>query len=277
MGMELERVQKPLRQLRKSLKRLPDNPPPEIVHKLRTRTRRIEAIAAALTESDEKQTRRLLKALKPVRKAAGGVRDMDVLTGNALSLPKDSCETSLVRLVEHLGMERQKSAEELLDALDAQRKSARHSLKKYAKQARAALGNGTSSDGAHIVLSEDHVRAVTSELVGELSRWPALSLRNIHPFRLKVKELRSILQLFRNFDRGFVDALGNAKNQIGDWHDWQQLAEVAGRLLDPQQDRSLLSRIRTIEKRKAQKALTAANTLRARYLTLEPGTDCPEP
>jgi CHAD domain-containing protein len=264
--MDLNRVQKPLRQFRKSLKRLPKDPPPETVHKLRTRARHIEAIAAALTEPDEKKTRRLLKSIRPVRKAAGNVRDMDVLTGNALSLPQNSHQESLVRLVEHLGIARQKSAGDLLATVDQQRKTARRVLKQYAKLAQAALAqetNGSSdSPQAH---TELHVQAVTQDLIRELSRWPALSVRNIHPFRLKVKELRSILQLIPNANPRLVDALGNVKDQIGDWHDWQQLAEAARQMLDPPQDRSLLSHIDRIGKQKLRHALASANALRKRY------------
>ena len=37
---------------RKSLKSLPGDPPPKEVHKLRTATRRVEAIAAALADNE---------------------------------------------------------------------------------------------------------------------------------------------------------------------------------------------------------------------------------
>jgi CHAD domain-containing protein len=45
--------------------------------------------------------RRLLKSMKPVRKAAGVVRDMDVLVADALTLPNAAKNESVVRLVEH--------------------------------------------------------------------------------------------------------------------------------------------------------------------------------
>lgn len=266
--MELDRVQKPLRQLRKALKRLPNDPQPEAVHKLRTRARHIEAIAVALTPADEKKTRRLLKSIKPVRKAAGAVRDMDVLTGNVLTLPRNSHGESLVRLVEHLAFERKKSTGDLVDTFSEQRKTARQVLKQYSKLVRASLADGKSlsSGAAQADGIELRVQSVTAALVRELSRWPALSVRNIHSFRLKVKELRYILQLSPNTDSGFVDALGSVKDQIGDWHDWQQLAETARQILDPPPDRSLLAQIEKIGEQKLRHALSAANALRRRYL-----------
>ncbi len=270
MVLESDRVQKPFRQFRKLLKQLSKDPPPEAVHKLRTQARHIEAIAATLIEPDKK-TRRLLKSIKPVRKAAGDVRDADVLTGNALSLPEDLQPESLTRLVEHLGVARQKGADALLDTVDRQRKTARRTLKQYAKLAQSALPkkNSAGSDAAAIQ-AERHVQVMIAGLTGELSRWPALNVQNIHLFRLKVKELRSILQLLSNGDPAFADALGNAKDKIGDWHDWQQLAETAAHVLDARQDRDLLTRINEIVDRKLNEALDAANTLRSRYLQAPP-------
>ena len=71
MGGELERVRKIMRELQRSLKNLPKDPPPKEVHKLRTATRRVEAIATALPADEANRPRRLLESLEPVRKAAG--------------------------------------------------------------------------------------------------------------------------------------------------------------------------------------------------------------
>jgi CHAD domain-containing protein len=265
MAIELDRLQDPLRKLRRSLKSLKKNPPPEEVHKLRTRTRQIEAIAPALTPVQGKKTRRLLKSIKPVRKAAGGVRDMDVLTGNALSLPKNSHSESLTRLVELLGAARQKNAGALLDTVEEQRKSARQVLKQYAKLVDASF-NGRGSGSAARRQPARNAQAAILGLEEELSRWPALSATNIHLFRLKVKELRSILQLFPKSDPGFVAALGKVKDQIGDWHDWQQLSGFAQQVLDMQDDHMLLAQIDRTGEQKLSEALSSANVLRRRYL-----------
>jgi phosphoribosylaminoimidazole carboxylase PurE protein len=48
----------------------------------------------------------------------------------------------------------------------------------------------------------------------ELSEWPALDASNIHEFRLKVKQLRYILQLFADADSDFVGALGDVQREI---------------------------------------------------------------
>jgi CHAD domain-containing protein len=281
MAIAFDRVQKPLRQLRRLLRNLAADPAPEDVHKLRTRTRQIEAIAGALSPSGEKLTRRLLKAIKPLRKAAGGVRDMDVLAARARSLLEEQRQNSvadplvdsLARLLESLKVSRKKHASGLLDAVEQQRKTARDYLKQYAKQLEACENSASQTRE-----SEQRLQAAAASLAAELNSWPALSTRNLHPFRLKVKELRSVLlllsaanqefdQMFdHEFDPIFVGALGTVKEKIGEWHDLHELDTAASQALDPQQDRTLLALIKETARPKLREALAAANALRQRPL-----------
>ena len=270
--MERLRVEKPLRQLRKSLKSFPEDPPPDDVHKLRTRSRRIEAVATALEPADGKITRRLLKSIKPVRKAAGGVRDMDVLTADALDLPHGQDEEALIRLVEHLGNLRQANAGALLDAVKRQSKPARRRLKKYEKLIEAIFSGKKKATHSvsRTMVSEDGQDSATAALVGELSRWPRLSARNVHDFRLKIKELRYVLQLYPQSDSSLLDALGKVKDRIGEWHDWVQLEQIAAGVLDPKQDGALLGRIEKTVRQKLTAALTASNALRRKHFPAAP-------
>ena len=269
--MEFDRVEKPVRELRKMLKDLPQNPAPDEVHKLRTRTRRVEAIASALEPAAQKRTRQLLKALKPVRKAAGGVRDMDVLTAGLLNLTRNSNEESIVRLIEHLGTLRSKSADDLLDTVAEQRKPARRHLKEYARviESVAAGKKPVRSEGSGILDSEDGTGSAAGKLIAEFTSWPALNADNLHDFRLRVKELRYVLQMFPDSDSGFIDALGQVKDDIGEWHDWQQLAEIARKVLDPRHDSELLAKIKGQSKQKFTRALKSSNSLRRRYLSVK--------
>src|SRR5579863_4507902 len=133
--MEIERnhAQKPLRKLRKALKCLPTDPKAEDVHTLRTQSRRLEATVDALMLDKKKTARRALKAVTPVRKAAGDVRDMDVLVGNVLALSPNRQDDSLMRLVEHLAERRVESARDLHRTVAENRRAARRNLKQYEK------------------------------------------------------------------------------------------------------------------------------------------------
>jgi CHAD domain-containing protein len=256
--MEIERnnAQKPLKKLRKSLKRLDGEPSSEEVHSLRTQTRRLEAIVDALAPKPKKQTRRLLKTVTPLRKAAGDVRDMDVLAGHLLSLPQNENNEALGRLVEHLGEMRVENARELRHTVDSHRKDARRSLKKYSK----LIGKQFNGDVRDLPADSAPAR-----LAAELQKWPSLNEGNIHDFRIKVKQLRYMLQLARDVDSDMVGALGKVKDQVGDWHDWQELSNIAHSVLNPKSDGEALREIEGIGKQKFQQALAVANSLRQEY------------
>jgi len=277
MADELERVRKALRELRKTLKSLPGDPPPKEVHKLRTTTRRVEAIATAVPLSGGKKSRQLLKSIETIRKAAGGVRDMDVLKANARRLARYSAGDSLARLLEHLKNAREQYAAQLVAALNHhKRKAVRQSLKEYSKLVRSALppadsgssvnGHPGGHRGAHRGHSHDGVHTSAMNLVRELAAWPALDASNIHAFRLKVKELRYTLQLDADADPALVDTLTDVQRRIGEWHDWQELKEIAREALNAERDAALLARIDRTAKRKLERALSAANGLRGKYL-----------
>lgn len=269
MADELERVRKALRELSRTLKSLPGDPPPKEVHKLRTTTRRVEAIAAALPLNGGKISRRLLKSIEAIRKAAGSVRDMDVLFANARRLARYSAGDSLSRLLGHLESARRQYAAELLHALSHKRKSARENLKDYAKLVRSALppaDSGASQNG-HFAQTQESVHSSAINLARELGEWPPLDASNIHAFRLKVKELRYTLQLDADADPALIDALTDVQRRIGDWHDWQQLGEIAHEVLEAERDAALLERIDRITRRKSERAFTSANGLRGKYLS----------
>lgn len=270
MAGELERARKAVRELNKTLKNLPTDPPPSEVHKLRTATRRVEAIAAALAQVESKESRRALKAIEPIRKAAGGVREMDVLLANARRLARTSAGDSLTRLVGHLQRARQQNADVLRRALGRRSDAARENLKQYSRFIRAALDPRKSAASANGLPAHWHegVHAAAMNVVRELGEWPPLNAENIHAFRLKVKVLRYILQLSGDANSGLEETLGNVQRRIGDWHDWQQLEEIAGQLLSKERDGALLTRIGSISSRKFHQALKAANTLRGKYLTM---------
>jgi CHAD domain-containing protein len=257
MAGELEQAHKALRELGKALKNLPNAPAPEQVHKLRTAARRVEALATALPLGGKKKTRELLDAIEPLRKAAGGIRDIDVLKIHARKLNRLAAGDAIARLIEQLDFSRLHSAAALKRELGSRREKTRAHLKQYAK-----LLDAAKSGAQH--QSEIHPAAMRA--LRELATWPPLDAANLHGFRLKVKRLRYILQLDSEAAPGLVEALGQVQHFVGDWHDWQQLEERARELLDAQKDAATLARIEQATKRRYTAALKAANSLRATYL-----------
>ena len=263
-----ESLREPFRRLRESLKNIEKNPPPEDVHKLRIQARRIESIASALNPDGGKQARRLIKPVKQLRRAAGGVRDMDVLTTNALSLCDRSNGPSLARLIDYLKSTRAKNALTLLKIVDRERKPARRSLRKYKRLAASGPinANGASRSATSSAEASNPFHAAAAELTAELESWPKISSANIHHFRLKVKELRYVLQALPDADQAFQDALAAVKDQIGEWHDWQQLALVASQALSEPSDAALLAEIKKTAQKKLRQAKAVANAMRDHWL-----------
>jgi CHAD domain-containing protein len=270
MADELERARKAVRELSKTLKSLPIDPPPEEVHRLRTTTRRVEAIVSVLAQVEGKESRRVLKSIEPIRKAAGGVREVDVMFVNARKLARYVAGDSLTRLLEHLQIARQQNAEVLRRVLGRRRNAARENLKQYSRYIRTALApeKETASLNGLPAHSHEGVHSAAIKVVRELGEWPPLSTENIHSFRLKVKELRYILQLSADADSSLLETLGDVQRLIGDWHDWQQLEEIARELLNTERDGALLTRIGETSRKRFNQALKAANTLRGKYLTM---------
>src|SRR4026207_1585175 len=112
MSLDSNRLTKSVKKLRKFLKQASNTPRPEEVHSFRTHARRLEATLEALGLDSEDNGRRL-RDLVRLRKRAGKVRDMDVLTADALTVRLDDEQNCSVQLLEYLGAERYRQAKKL--------------------------------------------------------------------------------------------------------------------------------------------------------------------
>jgi CHAD domain-containing protein len=265
MQLVLGQVRKPIRELRKSLRDLPSDPPQEDVHDLRTRTRRLEAISVALLPQDKGHSRHILDSIKPLRKAAGKVRDMDVLKNKVRLLARRHPDDAYSRLLSHLQTARMDSAKGLAEKFASEKKEARRSLKEFSRRVENRFHHTRPGAG------EAH------RLYDQLSHWPALNAENLHAFRIRIKELRYVLQLADGANTEFVNALDNVKTQIGTWHDWQELHRIASEVLNAAKDRDAIATIAEIENKKFRSAMRAAQSLRINYLRTHSFGESAEP
>ena len=249
MDTSLDKARKPGKKLRKLLKHFPRDPSPDDVHALRTWTRKLEATIHALFPEDDKQAKKLLKAMKPMRKAAGHVRDMDVLIEKTFAVRVDPGQQCMVKLVEHLAALRRKHADRLNEAIAEHKRKARKMLKNHLEQIEHEQEKGSGPD---------RIQGIAAEL----EHWPKLHKDNLHEFRKHAKELRYMLQLKADADRQAIDAFGRVKDTSGDWHDWLELLEHAEDVLNPETDGAVLKQIRDAMREKLRLALTVANAVR---------------
>jgi CHAD domain-containing protein len=256
MGLDPEQVQKPVRRIRKLLKKLRKQPPPQVVHALRASSRRFEATVSALALDKKRRGRRTLEVVDQVRRRAGKVRDMDVLIQLASTLHIEGEDTCSVTLLEHLGQRRHKAAKALHGVVTKRRARARSGLKKLSRRFERLSAQGF-----------DAVRATAAalRLESELSEPARLDRKNLHPYRLKLKELRNTLRLAEHPDPALLAALTEVKDSIGRWHDWEELLAVASEVLE--HDRcALLRELQRICDEQYEAALREALKLRRTWL-----------
>lgn len=261
MALDIEQLDKPIRKVRKILYKMPTEPSPDQVHDLRTNSRRLEAVLEA-TDPD-RNGRKILKQISKVRKKAGKVRDVDVLTAYATELPHDGDEESCsIRLLEHLGAVRHKNAKKL-------RKTAQQlapDLRKRLKRVSQDLQNRVKQRQADQSRTSTRITSAALELVGELERPTSLNETNLHPYRLKVKELRNLLRLAEaHGDESFLETLCEVKDAIGEWHDWVELEAIAKKALDHDQCR-LMRELKKKSRDRFERALALTDRMRGKYL-----------
>jgi len=254
MRLNVDKAVRPVSRLRKLFKKIPPDLPPEYVHEVRTQARRLEAAVHALSSTRDQRARRLLKRMKPIRKSAGAVRDMDVMIEKLLAAANQLQRNggdALLRLTEEIAALRGKSANQLHRLLKRHGKPLRDKLKRYAARAKKA-GDGLLAESA----------AAPEALAAQLQHWPPLKADNLHDFRIHAKELRYMLQLMPEMDEHTLKSFTRVKDLSGDWHDWLQLREFAAKVLDDGRDREILTRLGAIEHEKLGAALAAANAAR---------------
>jgi CHAD domain-containing protein len=263
MALDHDKIRKTIRELRKALKHNSQWRSPDHVHDLRTRSRRLEAGMRALTLDQEQSGNNLLKTITRIFKPAGKVRDMDVLTSFVFDLSIDGRDSGVARLLEHLHEKRQKSALKLHSRIAKHGKAIREGLKQCSSR---LPGN---SDSTEVQRLQSNATAFALELCNELAAWPRLTVANMHPYRLKLKELRYTLQMAEGNDSPFVTMLEEITDAIGAWHDWDTLLKITTDVLKRDTTCTLPKAIHSTASAKLRDALLLANTMRKKYLSNE--------
>lgn len=266
MALDRKKVHKPIRKLRKTLKKISTQPTPGETHDLRTNIRRLEATLSALSLDSDHAGKRVLKELSRIRKRAGKVRDMDVLTGYVAGVNPDGERDCQVQLLEHLGAKRAKAAKKLHVVIAVDRQSVRRHLQRTSDEIDRLLCENPDDDcDGHAASAEATATALT--LQSELKSPKRLGRQNLHPYRLKVKELRNVLKMAEaNSDEEFLNTLGEVKDAIGEWHDWEELLRIGKKVLDHGQSCGLIRTLKLTCDEKFQQALGRAETMRKNCL-----------
>ncbi len=257
MSLNINRIGKDVRKLGNLVKKLPRNPTPEEIHRLRTRVRRFEVELQASGLDAQRKEKWLLKQLARIRKRAGKVRDMDVLTAHLSTLRVDGERDCLIQLFEYLGTKRYEKAERLHQVVNRYRDTINKRLKKIARVLAKRMGKSRAANAA---------TSAAMQSSAELATYGSLNRGNLHEYRLKLKELRDILQMGEETRKEeFVESLGKIKDEIGEWHDWEELNSIAAKKLDHSAGCKLQRQLKKITQQKYEAALFSANKLQKTY------------
>jgi len=260
MAFDLGTVRKDIRRLRKFLKKSPNHATPEEVHSLRTATRRFEAATQALALDSDANERRLLPTLAKLRRRAGKVRDLDVLTGYVAAVKIDEEDDCRVQLLEFLGVDHARQTARLHSFSVKHRESLRGRLKRTAKHLKAFASDSSMSGTA-----PGKTMLLELRLQRKLATPVRLTRNSLHPYRIQVKELRYMLQMENHpADRELIETLGAIKDAIGEWHDWQELLKIAREQLQHGSKCKLVAKIQMSTNEKLKRALSVANTGRTK-------------
>jgi CHAD domain-containing protein len=234
-----------------------DDVDPDAVHRLRTGSRRLQAmLEATLRENPglalQEPGLAWLRQLKRIRRAAGPVRDLDV---------------HRKLLEEWIGKDPANSEEEKLDAwLKQERKRLAHDMQKQSRKKQQELAERQADFLAAFgrKLIKRQPRPADSVALEAFMRaadaMPWLDTENLHDFRKATKKARYIAE---SGPAGEVaKALKRIQDAIGEWHDWLCLSQEAKSALG---DASDLTRAFDQEvERHFAAALKTTQTIRAR-------------
>ena len=261
MSVDRNRLRKSVGKLRKLLKKHKSIDPKEI-HDFRTHARRFEASAEALGFKRRGNKGRLFQDLAELRKLAGKVRDMDVFTGCVLTLDVEGEQDCAVRLLEYLGGKRFRRTKKMMRQVAKYRRRLSQGLKKSLAHIEKLLDDADAKSAAPA-----DAMASALERSSRLKKPARLNKGNLHSYRLKVKELRYVLQMSDAAEhQKFTDKLSEVKDAIGEWHDWDELSGIATGLLNHGNRCKLLRELKAVRNTKYDHALSLANGMRDTYL-----------
>jgi CHAD domain-containing protein len=189
---------------------------------------------------------------------------MDVLTEFAAPIRTKGDEECHVRLLEHLGARRQKQAGKLQAEVTQLGPGLRKELDQASSRMTKRLRQKDAGTADNAIAN---AVATAVRLSAQLATPPRLTRTNLHPYRLKVKELQNVLLIADTRSRHrFVEDLGEVKDAIGAWHDWTELVGIASKLLDHDGSCLLLAELKRVAAGKYDDALARTLKLRKTYI-----------
>jgi len=228
----------------------------DTVHRFRTTTRRLQTLLEALIPKRDRNQKKLLKMLDPIRRRAGKVRDLDVQLGALRSLKTPQQPRRKTQLMHVLIELRAKHEDKLSKMLT--KESIREIRKRLRKASKEVDAKG----------SRDPL-AVAREMLAEVEDPPGtrtsakpLTEDVLHQYRTVVKRARYAAEFAPKSAESsqFIAELKRLQDAIGNWHDWLTLTHTATRRLGDINESSLVAALHNVTGAKFRHAAIALST-----------------
>lgn len=248
------------RKLGRQMSKLSGKSAPENVHKFRTSSRRVEVLVSDLAGSRSGNDKKLLKLLGGLRKKAGHVRDLDVQSTalRSLKIPQEPARKS--QLMRALAEERAKREKKLAKSLDKQTVA---EVRRRMKRAAAGLQIPKNTDPL----------SLARKMLNDLEVDPGnVTEKTLHQFRIVGKRARYVAEFAGKSAEAnrLIAQLNHMQDVIGDWHDWVQLEDRAGKLFGAVQDSALVAALHNITRAKFRQAVTTLAETRSALAAKKP-------
>jgi CHAD domain-containing protein len=217
------------------------------VHHLRTTARRIESVVNFSAADHGSRAHKTMQHLASLRKAAGKVRDLDVITKLLATVTITGLAGERRRLSQALATRRDKAAGKLRTKLGHEGSSLEKRLRKL-----------DVPHGKQQVITGYFVQGALNRFSNDMAKFDEITEANLHDFRKVCKRTRYIAEIAEGDETadGLIAELKTMQDVIGDWHDWLQLNELARDIL-AEPDAPLIVAIRANRRAKYDEALVA--------------------
>jgi CHAD domain-containing protein len=247
--------------------KLSEEATPKSVHRLRTTIRRIESLISYANPDLGKKLERSLENLDELRKRAGKVRDIDVQAELLDHLANGSTAKDRKTLVSLLERKRERQVKRLSSAL------ARFADDKlFSRLERLAERVGAGPTGANRPLAPlEEARLQLSRLAADFSSHTSLKPNRLHEARIQLKKIRYLTELADDSDerKAFLDRLKAVQDAVGEWHDWEELANLAEKRFADRVNCALLREVRALFAARESTAVSSVLRLFARPVAVE--------
>ncbi len=230
------------------------------------RKRAANSAAARAFQRWSKEGKKLRKALAPVRNADVHLARLNSLrnTNKGASEGKKQlsprCIREIGKLEDQLRRQRKSGINKLIAAIDARSKR----LNRLSKELEAALTPHMPSR-AHSTAPE--ALRIFTELTSE---HPKLDAENLHEYRKRLKQARYLAEISSAADpvaKRLAAAFRRIHYAAGEWHDWQELASKADRILPSHgKEDGLIPVLESLAKKALQRTRVQCRRTAARFL-----------